>query len=350
MEMPGRSYEAGDYRFGFNGKEDDPEAVAAGSQYDYGFRIYNTGIGRFLSVDPLTADYPMLTPFQYASNNPIMNIDIDGLEGAAATMPAGRKWSNSGLPTGTTSAVSTATVYIPKPKLLPTLAPVNIPQSNGTLHRGLSNYERFLNTAVPPMGDPIGTAIRTDPVLSSVSVGGALLMATTVAAPLVASATGTAANSAVQSSVWLTTTTTGALTQLATGAAYSLATSNLTPVPQPDIPNTGGLLPLFDFGSTFTDLAMNSLKVIASTQQSYVSNSSASSLPPAVSSTGRSTGAPSGNTSVAQSDSPQSNQGSTSGNRKGSSSKKSSQSSNTATESSAGQTPIGINTVKFKCN
>ena len=36
---------------------------------------------RFLSVDPLMSSYPMLTPYQYASNNPILNIDLDGLEG-----------------------------------------------------------------------------------------------------------------------------------------------------------------------------------------------------------------------------------------------------------------------------
>ena len=37
-----------------------------GSQtvYDYGFRIYNPSIARFLSVDPLTRSYPMLTPYQ----------------------------------------------------------------------------------------------------------------------------------------------------------------------------------------------------------------------------------------------------------------------------------------------
>jgi RHS repeat-associated protein len=80
MEMPGRSHEAGGYRFGFNGKEADPEAVAAGSQYDYGFRIYNTGIGRFLSVDPITASYPWYTPYQFAGNKPINSIDLDGLE------------------------------------------------------------------------------------------------------------------------------------------------------------------------------------------------------------------------------------------------------------------------------
>ena len=44
-------------------------------------RIYNPGIGRFLSVDPLTARFAMLTPYQYASNSPISSIDLDGEEG-----------------------------------------------------------------------------------------------------------------------------------------------------------------------------------------------------------------------------------------------------------------------------
>jgi len=48
--------------------------------YDYGFRIYDPRIAKFLSVDPLTASYPMLTPYQFASNTPIMAIDLDGLE------------------------------------------------------------------------------------------------------------------------------------------------------------------------------------------------------------------------------------------------------------------------------
>ena len=69
---------AGNYRYGFNGKEYDPEW---GNQYDYGFRIYNPQVARFLSVDPLASSFPMLTPYQFASNNPIVNIDLDGLEG-----------------------------------------------------------------------------------------------------------------------------------------------------------------------------------------------------------------------------------------------------------------------------
>ena len=71
---------AGAYRFGFNGKESDDEISGEGNQYDYGFRIYNPRLGKFLSVDPLTREYPMLTPYQYASNTPIQAIDLDGLE------------------------------------------------------------------------------------------------------------------------------------------------------------------------------------------------------------------------------------------------------------------------------
>ena len=69
------------YRYGFNGKElDKNNEFGSLNHYDYGFRIYNPGIGRFLSVDPLTQKYPELTPYQFASNTPIMAIDLDGLE------------------------------------------------------------------------------------------------------------------------------------------------------------------------------------------------------------------------------------------------------------------------------
>jgi RHS repeat-associated protein len=79
--MPGRTFVgANKYRYTFNGKESDDET---GTQ-DYGFRIYNPSLGRFLSVDPLTANYPMLTPYQFASDQPIWAIDLDGLERSIA--------------------------------------------------------------------------------------------------------------------------------------------------------------------------------------------------------------------------------------------------------------------------
>jgi len=83
--MPGRKYNSAEYRYGFNGKEKDDEGEFGSiTNYDYGFRIYNPAVGRFLSVDPLSPDYSMLTPYQYASNTPIAAIDIDGKEGGIA--------------------------------------------------------------------------------------------------------------------------------------------------------------------------------------------------------------------------------------------------------------------------
>ncbi|MBN2748323.1 MAG: RHS repeat-associated core domain-containing protein [Bacteroidales bacterium] len=85
MLMPGlytgNSVGEGGYRYGFNGKEKDDDVTGTtGVTYDYGFRIYDARVARFLSVDPLTKSYPMLTPYQFASNTPIQAIDLDGLE------------------------------------------------------------------------------------------------------------------------------------------------------------------------------------------------------------------------------------------------------------------------------
>jgi RHS repeat-associated protein len=80
MQMPGRIFNSGNYRYGFNGKENDNEVKGDGNQQDYGMRIYDPRLGRFLSVDPLTKDYPWYTPYQFAGNKPIWAIDLDGLE------------------------------------------------------------------------------------------------------------------------------------------------------------------------------------------------------------------------------------------------------------------------------
>ncbi len=84
--MPGRKFDAGSsYRYGFNGKENDNEVKGEGTQQDYGMRIYDTRLGRFFSVDPITKQYPELTPYQFASNTPIQAIDLDGEEAKVVT-------------------------------------------------------------------------------------------------------------------------------------------------------------------------------------------------------------------------------------------------------------------------
>ncbi len=77
------------YRYGFNGKElDKNNEFGTANVYDYGFRIYNPSIGRFLSVDPLSSNYHWYTPYQFAGNTPMQAIDLDGLEPANGTVEA----------------------------------------------------------------------------------------------------------------------------------------------------------------------------------------------------------------------------------------------------------------------
>jgi RHS repeat-associated protein len=81
--MLGREYVGNggeEMRYGYNGKEVDKYIDSQSSTYDYGFRIYNATLGKFLSVDPLTSSYPHYTPYQFAGNQPIWAIDKDGLE------------------------------------------------------------------------------------------------------------------------------------------------------------------------------------------------------------------------------------------------------------------------------
>jgi RHS repeat-associated protein len=82
MIMPTRKYtQAGSkYGYGFNGKENDNEVKGEGNQQDYGFRIYDPRLAKFLSVDPLTKSYPWYSPYQFAGNKPIAATDLDGLE------------------------------------------------------------------------------------------------------------------------------------------------------------------------------------------------------------------------------------------------------------------------------
>lgn len=81
MLMPARKFSAANgYRYGFNGKENDNEVKGEGNQQDYGMRMYDPRLGKFLSVDPLMTSYPWYTPYQFAGNRPIVAIDVDGLE------------------------------------------------------------------------------------------------------------------------------------------------------------------------------------------------------------------------------------------------------------------------------
>jgi len=52
--MPGRSFNSNSYKYGFNGKEKDDEVKGNGNSYDFGARIYDPRIGRWLMEISLT--------------------------------------------------------------------------------------------------------------------------------------------------------------------------------------------------------------------------------------------------------------------------------------------------------
>jgi RHS repeat-associated protein len=79
---------ASSYRFGYNGQEKDNELKGEGNSLNYTFRMYDTRIARFFAVDPISSQYPELTPYQAASNSPIINIELEGLEGGNSNSPS----------------------------------------------------------------------------------------------------------------------------------------------------------------------------------------------------------------------------------------------------------------------
>jgi RHS repeat-associated protein len=99
MMMPGRKFSMGEYRYGFNGKENDNEVKGEGSQQDYGMRIYDPRLEKFLTVDPLFQDYPWNSSYAFAENDVVRSVDLDGLEKYIYSFIKGKdgKWTTTEL-------------------------------------------------------------------------------------------------------------------------------------------------------------------------------------------------------------------------------------------------------------
>jgi RHS repeat-associated protein len=70
----------GSYRYGYNGMEKDGEASGSGNSYTTEFRQYDPRLGRWKSLDPLMMEFPDMSPFCAFDNNPVLYIDLNGLE------------------------------------------------------------------------------------------------------------------------------------------------------------------------------------------------------------------------------------------------------------------------------
>lgn len=93
--MPGRSSVAGATRYGFNGKEEDPET----GWTDFGARMYDPRKSRWDARDPLEAKYPGMTTYGFVLGSPIRAIDVDGQDTYVYNVDGGLLyWAHDNLP------------------------------------------------------------------------------------------------------------------------------------------------------------------------------------------------------------------------------------------------------------
>ncbi len=78
MVMPERSYSGSAYKYGYNGKEKDDQINVDGGDYDFGASIFNSRLGKFLSLDPKVKDAPEVSTYAFAHDMPIIAIDLNG--------------------------------------------------------------------------------------------------------------------------------------------------------------------------------------------------------------------------------------------------------------------------------
>ena len=80
-----------DYRFGFQGEDAEEDTESGWNQFE--LRMYDSNIGRFISVDPY-AQYA--SPYMGMSNNPVNEIDPDGGHTWSLNTKTGKlTWVNS---------------------------------------------------------------------------------------------------------------------------------------------------------------------------------------------------------------------------------------------------------------
>ena len=80
MVVPGKNWNGGEYRYGFQGQEVDNEIKGEGNSVNYKYRMHDPRIGRFFAVDPLTHSYPWNSPYAFSENRVIDGIELEGLE------------------------------------------------------------------------------------------------------------------------------------------------------------------------------------------------------------------------------------------------------------------------------
>lgn len=92
--MAGRGINgSNNYRYGFNGKEEDSEIKGEGNSYDFENRMFDPRLGRWLSIDRFAGKYSGWSPYNAMMNNPLAFVDA---QGDSVQLIIGRPYTKNG--------------------------------------------------------------------------------------------------------------------------------------------------------------------------------------------------------------------------------------------------------------
>ena len=146
--MEGRSSNLGDYRYGFQGQEEDNEI---NNKYSFKFRLYDPNISRFHSIDPLTSKYPHLSSYCFSGNRVLDAIELEGAEPVTINATEGTTYSGISRKYGVSiNQLTSLNSY--DPKNIPIGATINLANPSKWHHP--EHLEEWINSgAIVAPGD-----------------------------------------------------------------------------------------------------------------------------------------------------------------------------------------------------
>lgn len=93
--MPGRNLEHDWSRMGMQGQQKDDEVYGKGNLSAYKYRMEDTRINRFFSVDPMHGKFPHYSDYSFSGNRLIDSKELEGLEESHYTMQLDKAFSNA---------------------------------------------------------------------------------------------------------------------------------------------------------------------------------------------------------------------------------------------------------------